>query len=231
MISTTTPASDAWSTASAAVSHRPEVLATCEILLRRLGWTSPVGRSALQCLGFTSCYPGEGVSTIAAHVALAAAQLGSQRVALVDLNFARPSAHQTLELALAPGARDILAGGISLADAVQFTALERFAALTAGTSTAVGRTRHSAAMPELMDDLRAAFDLVVFDLPPCDMTSDTLAVAEQLDGVCLVVEAERVRAEVAQRAKDLLLRGGAHLVGAVLNKQPRHVPNWLYRTL
>ena len=72
---------------------------------------------------------------------------------------------------------------------------------------------------------------ILFDLPSCDTPGATLSVAGLLDGVCMVVEAERVRSEVALRTKELLTRGGANLVGAVMNKQPRHVPNWLYRTL
>ena len=82
----------------------------------------------MHTLGFTSCYSGEGVSTIAAHVAFSAALAGPQRVALVDLNFARPTVHQTLEIEQSPGVSEILAGQLSLADAVQFTSLTQFVA-------------------------------------------------------------------------------------------------------
>jgi Mrp family chromosome partitioning ATPase len=209
----------------------PELHEACQMLLRRLGWPSPTGKHELRTLGFTSCYSGEGVSTIAAHVAFSAALSGPQRVALVDLNFARPSVHQTLELEQSPGISEILTGKLSLSDAVQFTSLTQFAALPVGTTSLLGGRLNPAIMAELVDDVSAAFDLVIFDLPSCDMASGTLGMAGLLDGVCLVVEAERIRAEVALRTKELLTRNGANLVGAVMNKQPRHVPNWLYRTL
>jgi Mrp family chromosome partitioning ATPase len=201
------------------------------MLLRRLGWPSPTGKHELRTLGFTSCYSGEGVSTIAAHVAFSAALAGPQRVALVDLNFAHPSVHQTLEIEQSPGVSEILAGEHSLADAVQFTSLTQFVALPVGAMALLKGRLNPTAMADLVDDLSAAFDLVIFDLPSCDVASATLGLAGLLDGVCLVVEAERIRAEVALRTKELLTRSGANLVGAVMNKQPRHVPNWLYRTL
>ena len=201
------------------------------MLLRRLGWPSPSGKHELRTLGFTSCYSGEGVSTIASHVAFAAALAGPQRVILVDLNFARPSVHQTLELELSPGVQEILSGELPLSDAVRFTSLTQFAALPVGATGGMADRRNPAALSEFVEDLKAAFDLVIFDLPSCDLPSATLGVAGLLDGVCIVVEAERVRTEVALRTKELLVRGGAKLVGAVMNKQPRHVPEWLYRTL
>jgi Mrp family chromosome partitioning ATPase len=49
--------------------------------------------------------------------------------------------------------------------------------------------------------------------------------------VLLVVEAERVRVEVARRQKDLLTQAKTHLLGVVLNKRPQHIPAPLYRFL
>lgn len=231
MISTPTTADPALSVVTVPTRRPPDMHETCQMLLRRLGWPSATGKHAIRTLGFTSCYSGEGVSTIAAHVAFSAALAGPQRVVLVDLNFARPSVHQTLEIEQAPGVREILAGKLSLADAVQFTSLTQFMALPAGAASALTGRQNPAAMNNLIEDLNAAFDLVIFDLPSCDMASVTSGVVGLLDGVCLVVEAERVRSEVAMRTKELLSRSGANLVGAVMNKQPRHVPDWLYKTL
>jgi Mrp family chromosome partitioning ATPase len=52
-----------------------------------------------------------------------------------------------------------------------------------------------------------------------------------LDGVLFVIEAERVRWQVAERTTEHLRRANVRLLGAVLNKRRRHVPEWLYRTL
>ena len=58
-----------------------------------------------------------------------------------------------------------------------------------------------------------------------------LAVAECLDGVLLVLEAERMRVQVVERAKQLFAQSRVNLLGAVLNKRRMHIPGWLYRRL
>jgi Mrp family chromosome partitioning ATPase len=56
-------------------------------------------------------------------------------------------------------------------------------------------------------------------------------VSVSLDGVLLVVAAERVRWPVARRFVTSLQRAGGKPLGVVMNKQRRHIPDWLYRTL
>lgn len=104
--------------------------------------------------------------------------------------------------------------------------------LAAGDSPGASRraddsTRSNLAVQELRND----FDLVVFDLPPAGDSAGGDRLAAMMDGVLLVIEAERVRWQVAQRTKERLLHGDARLLGAVLNKRQRHVPGWLYQTL
>ena len=75
------------------------------------------------------------------------------------------------------------------------------------------------------------FDFTVLDLPPLDRPAETLPLCGVLDGVLLLVESERVRWPVAERYVNGLTRSGAKPLGVVMNKQKRHVPQWLYRTL
>ncbi len=41
----------------------------------------------------------------------------------------------------------------------------------------------------------------------------------------------KTRSEAAQRAKQYLQQAQANLLGAVLNKRPQHIPDWLYARL
>ena len=89
----------------------------------------------------------------------------------------------------------------------------------------------SAGISRLIADIEPKFRLVVFDVPPAGEQSATLRLAGLLDAVIIVVEAERVRFEVARRAKELLERAGARVRGAVLNKRRDYVPRWFYGSL
>ncbi len=67
----------------------PAMRAACEGVLRRLGWPAQ-GPDGVRTLGLTSCHSGEGVTTLAAHLALTAAAQEAGPVLLVDANVAQP---------------------------------------------------------------------------------------------------------------------------------------------
>jgi capsular exopolysaccharide synthesis family protein len=201
-------------------------------ILRGVGWPMG-GNAAPRVLGLTSCERGEGVSILATQLAVAAASCGTHRVLLVDANLHCPSAHRILDRELTPGLADILFGRSKLSEGIQAAPVANLSLLTAGTvhDEALSRVYDCPHLPELIGNLRQEFSLVVFDLPATANTSAAFRLAGMLDGVLLVVEAERVRWEAAQRVGELLHRSNAHLLGAILNKRRRHLPGWLDRRL
>jgi Mrp family chromosome partitioning ATPase len=52
-----------------------------------------------------------------------------------------------------------------------------------------------------------------------------------MDGVVLVVEAEKTRWEVAEQAKRTLEDSGARVLGAVLSRRQFHIPAAFYGLL
>lgn len=202
-------------------------------LLRRLGWPGEtVSERRIRTLGLTSCYRGEGVSTIALQLAATAACDGQHRVLLVDANLPNPALGARLELDAGPGLADVALHNTALDEAIRPSGFEGLSVLTAGTTVDdTGLVYDRPELPELIHDVAASFDLIVFDMPPVADMSSVMSLVGLLDGVALVIEAERVRREVAFRAKELLNRSNAQLLGAVLNRRRQHVPGWLYRTL
>ena len=75
---------------------------------------------------------------------------------------------------------------------------------------------------------KSRYAYVILDLPPVTETSPTLRIAGLLNGIVLVLEAEKDHRETARRAKDLLLQANATIKGAVLNKTRSYVPAWLH---
>lgn len=202
-------------------------------ILRQLDWPGSARDGRLsQTLGVTSCYEGEGVSTVAAELALAAACGGDRRVLLVDGNLTRPSLAERFGAAPGPGLAEVTWEHQEVQPVIQATKAPNLSLLPAGDSVGTAqRAYDSARLAPVIESLRQAFDLIVFDLPPASQAGSAIALARLVDGVLLVVESERVRWEVAQRTKQLLLGAEARLVGVVLNKRRHHVPEWLYRTL
>lgn len=81
------------------------------------------------------------------------------------------------------------------------------------------------------DRLAECAELIILDTPPVLSSPLAQALAPTVDGVILVVEAERTRTQVALAAKKALTDCGANILGVVLNKRRYHVPKRIYDRL
>ena len=80
---------------------------------------------------------------------------------------------------------------------------------------------------DLMPHLKASdFDYIIFDMPPLNQTSITLATAAYMDKVVLVAEAGKSNRQAVKRAYMELSAVNAN-VSAVLNKLRSYTPKWL----
>lgn len=183
-------------------------------------------------IGVTSCARGEGVTTIAANLALAAAEsLAGQQVLAIDANPRAAALHRHLAASgTSSGLTDVLAGRSDWREAITPTIARNVSLLTAGE---IGARLTSAAdlarCAELLSDWQAKFDVVLFDLPPVAEAGLTLPLAGMLDGVLLVIESERTAWETADRAKNMLNQSHARLLGAVLNERRASERRWMSR--
>jgi capsular exopolysaccharide synthesis family protein len=191
----------------------------CRDIVDRLFWLGQETSRPLRTLGVTSSRRGEGVSTVAAHLAAAAAARHEGRVLLVDANLAHPAAPRIFGVAPAPGLADCIGSGEPAVELIQPSAMTNLFVLSAGKMVgSPARVYESPKLAGLVQELADRFDLTVFDLPPVHQASCTSRLTSALDGVVLVIEAERVPWEAVARVRQLLVRADGHLVGAVLNK-------------
>jgi capsular exopolysaccharide synthesis family protein len=183
-------------------------------------------------IAFTSCYPGEGVSTVASNLALTSAHHGRGRVVLVDANFRRPSVHRVFGASLSPGMADVGRHPLDPRALVQPSSVANLHLVCAGSSEVdLPQVYHSKEFYNLLGSLRRECSLVLFDTPALSEAGSTHCLASRVDGMVLVLEAERVRWQAAERAKQQLVEAGANLLGVILNKRQLPIPRWLYRTL
>src|SRR5262249_31928455 len=83
----------------------------------------------------------------------------------------------------------------------------------------------------LLPVLREKFDFVIFDGSPLRDYSESSFLAGKMDGVILVVEAERTKIEVARKIRKDLESTGVQILGVVLNKKRNYIPEYLERFL
>jgi hypothetical protein len=84
---------------------------------------------------------------------------------------------------------------------------------------------------DCIDLLRFEFDHTIIDCPSLDESGDLLGVAPFVDGVILVVEANKTRREQPRQTEQVIAAAGGKLLGYILNKRSHEVPEWLYRNL
>jgi polysaccharide biosynthesis transport protein len=160
----------------------------------------------------------EGKTTIAANLAVVMGQSG-KRTILLDADLRRPRIHRRLNLPNRQGLVDLfLQTSHGLNGHVQRTPQMNLAALTTGAlppnpSELLG----SAKMGEILSQLLQEADLVVVDSPPVLAVTDAAVLAPKMDAVVLVVRPGETKLASARQAVEQLRRGGANLVGVVLN--------------
>jgi succinoglycan biosynthesis transport protein ExoP len=182
----------------------------------------------LRTLVIASAGPGDGKTTVALHLASAAARMGS-RVMLIEADLRRPTLVRRLEVQSGLGGlADVLIGDVLLNEAIQPVGLtsasegwkERaFDVLLAGSQPPPnpGELMESEAMELVLDFAKAEYDLVVIDTPPLTAVSDAFPLLRKVDGVVIVGRLGRNRRDVAERLRDTLVGTGAPLLGVVAN--------------
>jgi succinoglycan biosynthesis transport protein ExoP len=182
----------------------------------------------LHTLLVASAAPGDGKTTVARHLAGAAAAMGS-RVLLLEADLRRPTLAQQFDVPAGRGLSDVLIGAATLDEAVQSIELGDPSAaqptartldvLVAGAALPPnpGELIESHAMESLLERARSTYDLVVIDTPPLTAVSDAFPLLRKVDGVIIVGRVGRNRRDIAERLHDTLKGAGAPLLGVIAN--------------
>ena len=184
-------------------------------------------------IGIVSWSPREGRSSIASNLAYLIAA-SRERVALVDGDLRNPALSRTFAPDAKSGLGEALIGHTPPTDLFRVALHPTLAFVPAagkGRASDPNLFIGSAEMQSLLTALHSQHDIIV-DLPPLSRSSDAQAVSPFLDGIVLVVEANRTTTDDLTAALDALRSANAHLLGIVLNKvttRTRARPPWMQR--
>jgi hypothetical protein len=84
---------------------------------------------------------------------------------------------------------------------------------------------------DCIDLLRFEFDYSIIDCPALKESGDLLSIAPFVDGVILVIEANRTRRGDPRQAEQCIAAAGGKLLGFILNKRTAEIPSWIERML
>lgn len=183
-------------------------------------------------VGVTACDRKAGVSTVAANLAIRAADHQMRPVLLIDGSSSRPSVARQFRLRGSLGLADALSGRCSIGEAIHETAVDGLEVMPVGTPGLMDRVGLDHQQVEAMlSGLRESHEMVVFDLPEASEMRHMLLVARRLDAAILTLRSEATSGELVERAAEQLRADGVNLVGSVVSRRRQYVPDWLRRRL
>ncbi len=170
-----------------------------------------------QVIQVTSPNPGDGKTTLAANLAVSIAHSGKS-VLLIDADFRRPRCHAVFGVENKVGMSAVIEGTVEIQDAIQATEIEHLSLLTCGKRPEnPSELLTSRRFEELLDVLRAQYELVIVDTPPVLAVTDPLNVAPRVDGVLLVLRLTKNARHSGHRTLESLAEVGANVLGVVVN--------------
>jgi succinoglycan biosynthesis transport protein ExoP len=186
------------------------------VLRTNLIFSSPEATERIFVVSSTGA--GDGKTTITANLSVALAQNGA-RVLAIDSDLRRPTLHQRLGLSKAPGLSDLIVGNCPLAEALQNTKVSGLQFIGCGyIPPNPAELLGSQSMKDLFTLLKKRFDWILLDTPPLLGMADASVLAPFVDGLALVVTAERSTRPALLRGIDQIAAVGGKLTGVVLNK-------------
>ncbi len=188
----------------------------------------------------TSAGPHEGKSLTSANLAVLLAQAG-MKVLLVDGDLRRPVMHENFDLRQTDGLTELLVEWkqevrpsfpgetTELAGAPSFELLlDKYCQVVDQPGLSILTSGELPPNPsELLGSiqmdqfLRAAarkFDSVIIDTPPVIAVTDAVLLSRQVDGVLFVIDNEKTRRRMVQRAIENLRTVGARIIGVTINR-------------
>ncbi|MCS7012285.1 MAG: polysaccharide biosynthesis tyrosine autokinase [Chloroherpetonaceae bacterium] len=165
----------------------------------------------------TSSSPKEGKSTTISNLAITLAQ-GGQKTLLIDADLRRPVIHSIFGYSKEPGLTNYLVGRSKIEEVLRTAPVPNLSIITSGTippnpSELLGAPR----MKDFLADMKAQFDIILFDSPPVLAVTDAQVLSQHADGVVVILAAGQTQFELAKRTKQALMKVDAPILGYVLN--------------
>jgi exopolysaccharide/PEP-CTERM locus tyrosine autokinase len=178
----------------------------------------PSNRERPKTIMITSAFPGEGKTFVAANLAVSIALGIDEHVLLVDCDLRRSNVHEMFGYDNHEGLCEYLTQKRDLAEVLIRTEIRKLSLLAAGrTPPNPTELLSSGRMEAFLEEVRARYAdrFVVLDSAPSLVTAESGILAKYVDGIVLVVMAQKPPRRAVQKAVQNL--GREKILGIVFN--------------
>jgi capsular exopolysaccharide synthesis family protein len=183
----------------------------------RMNLAHSYGAAGPVLLTVSSPGAGDGKSLISSNLALSFAEAG-YRTLLIDGDIRRGELHRMFSTDRRPGLLDFLVGTLELDEVLRPTTHRNLTLIPCGTRHHHGpELLGSAAMRELMAQVKARYNVVIIDSPPLGAGIDPFVLGTATANMLLVLRSGETDRQMAEEKLKLLDRLPIRILGAVLN--------------
>lgn len=175
-------------------------------------------KSMSRSVSLLSPLSGDGKTTTTLLLARLA-EKADEMVVVVDLDLRQDTLAKELGLGKRPGASDVLAGEVTLDDAI--VSLEKYGidVITAGEiGTLVADEMRVDTLRSLLDDLKESYDLVLVNCPAMLQVPDATLIAKAVDQCVLLVRYDSTPRSAVKRCMSILTSNRAPLEGLIMTR-------------
>jgi len=174
----------------------------------------------VKTLLLTSAHPNEGKTVTIANLGIAMAETVGN-VLLIDCDMRKPALHYAFGLEKENGLSDVLEKDVPWQEVIKETGIGNLSIMTSGyIPLNPSKLVSSHKAKELLNELKECFDIIVLDTSAVLAVTDASVLASIVDGVILVVLAQKTLRETAMRSVTLLNNVRANILGVILNGIP-----------
>lgn len=179
----------------------------------------------------TGPMPAQGTTWCALEICRILREYYFINVLLVEFDLQQSSLSQQFSLDPSRNLGAVMSGRANLQDCLQ--TVEGQALLAGGRITEFRSGPTSAGIGGILEALvreaETGYDLIIIDSPPLFTRSEALIALSVVPYAILVIAAGKTRYELLRQAQEDLANCRCELLGVILNRQKRIIPNWFYR--
>nr|WP_316046692.1 CpsD/CapB family tyrosine-protein kinase [Planococcus glaciei] len=148
---------------------------------------------------------------------------------LVDADMRRPTLHHSFQLSNKIGLSNLLLKKGRLQDCVKRSGVVGLDLLLCGQIPPnPAELLSSPALDDLLEEMKARYDLIIIDSPPLLAVTDSKILANKCDATVLVVNTGKTEKDSVKKARDALVTSKAFILGVVMNNYELTKENYYY---
>ena len=209
------------------LSGNVHAVITEQYRLLRSKLSSLNGSHTNNVLAITSARKGEGKSLTSVNLAIVMAEDTKKKILLIDGDMRKPSIHTFFNCKAEYGLIDLLMHKADIESAMIPSGIKNLTLLLAGEpSKSPSDLLAASVFREIIEKIRKRFDYIIIDSPPIIPFADMNIISDVVDGILLVVRAEKTPKEMILEALKTLNK--ENIIGVVFNDSKKKMAKIYY---